>query len=240
MKRTHLWCIHGNLQQNSVWKFLEDALPDSVELHLLDLWSSEASGFWDWADSFCQTVRPYADGTNVLLGYSLGGRLALHALLSCTELWDGAVIVAADSGLRTAQEREKRLVWDQAWGRRFLHDNWSNLFEDWDAQGVFANYPNHSARLENDFSRERIARLFDVFSKGRQDDLLPQLKALRQPKILYLSGEDDLKYSAVGRYLADECNAISHQTLSKAAHRVPWENQAAFTESLKAYLATLN
>lgn len=236
---TRLWCIHGNLQQPSTWQFLREALNNDVTLELVDLWLSEATGFWNWASTFCETVQAYPKDKHVLLGYSLGGRLALHALLTCPKLWSGALIVVADSGLANPEERSKRLVWDQAWGERFLNEDWSALLTDWDAQAVFANRPNTSTRSEEAFSRQAIARSFDVFSKGRQDDLLPQLKTLSAPSILYVSGEEDAKYSAVGELLAQECPALSNIIMPDAAHRVPWENQVAFIKTLKSYLDSL-
>lgn len=235
---THLWCLHGNLQKASVWQFLDHQL-DNTKLELVDLWQSQASGFWDWAEQFCETVAASETAKHVLLGYSLGGRLALHALLKQPELWHAAVIVAADSGLSSAAERDKRLTWDQAWAERFLQDDWQTLLRDWDAQAVFANYPSETLRVETDFSRQAIASLFDLFSKGRQDDLLPQLKTLSKPKLLYLSGEDDNKYTAVGADLAHICPALSHRIIPNAGHRVPWENQAAFITSLRTFLTDL-
>ncbi len=235
---TRLWCLHGNLQKASVWRFLDNQLANT-ELELVDLWQSDATGFWGWAEQFCETVEASKATRHVLLGYSLGGRLALHALLKQPELWHAAVIVAADSGLSSAAERTKRLAWDQAWAERFLKDDWQTLLNDWDAQAVFAHYPSETARTESDFSRQAIATLFNVFSKGRQDDLLPQLKTLRKPKLLYLSGEDDKKYTAVGTELAQICPALSHSIIPKAGHRLPWENQEAFIATLKTFLAEI-
>ena len=73
----------------------------------------------------------------MLLGYSLGGRLALHALLHAPELWAGALVVGADTGLADPKEREARVRWDAAWAERFLNEPWEDVLRDWDAQAVF-------------------------------------------------------------------------------------------------------
>ena len=234
---TTLWCLHGNLQLPSAWQFLEGQLGDDIKLELINLWESQADGFWPWAESFCEKVNSSESSRNVLLAYSMGGRLALHAILKQPDLWQSAIIIAADTGLSSMKDRKKRLAWDQAWGERFLKDDWHTVLNDWDAQGVFASRSNTPARNEADFSKKAIARFFDVFSKGRQDDLLEPLSALVKPPVLFLSGEEDLKFTAVGSSLTKTCSNIQHRIISNAAHRVPWENQQAFLKSLKQFLA---
>ena len=135
------------------------------------------------------------------MGYSLGGRLALHAILQNPALWKGAIVVSADTGLKTVRERTQTLQTDQEWARRFITEDWEQLLNEWDQQSVFAGRKNNAETAEKTFSRESIGRFFDIFSKGRQLDLLPALSKLRQPPILFVSGEDDEKYCARGQEL---------------------------------------
>ncbi|MEO0375535.1 MAG: hypothetical protein AAF329_13095 [Cyanobacteria bacterium P01_A01_bin.17] len=104
----HLWCLHGNLQQPSVW---ETALGDlwqapAIRVIPVDLWSTTAQGFWDWAELFCERVVTEGASRNVVLGYSLGGRLALHAVLHNPELWEGAIATSTSPGLSSLEDRQ--------------------------------------------------------------------------------------------------------------------------------------
>ena len=170
------------------------------------------------------------------MGYSLGGRLALHAILQNPALWQGAIIVSADAGLKTKRERTHALQRDQEWARRFITEDWEHLLTEWDQQSVFAGRKNSAERAEKDFSRESISRMFDVFSKGRQLDLLPALNKLRQPPILFVSGEDDEKYSARGQELSAVCANAEHAIIPDAAHRVPWENPTGFVAVVQSFI----
>ena len=143
---------------------------------------------------------------------------------------------AADTGLKTKRERTHTLQRDQEWARRFITEDWEHLLTEWDQQSVFAGRRNSAERAEKEFSRESISRMFDIFSKGRQLDLLPALSKLRQLPILFVSGEDDQKYCARGQELSSACSNVEHAIIPNAAHRVPWENPAEFVGAVQAFL----
>jgi pimeloyl-ACP methyl ester carboxylesterase len=84
--------------------------------------------------------------------------------------------------------------------------------------------------------RELVERLFDLFSKGRQEDLLPQLAGIKKPPILFVSGEEDLRYRRVGKSLSAACPAIEHVTIAGAAHRVPWDNSEVFENVVQKFI----
>lgn len=234
---TFLWCLHGNLQRPEVWEGLRENLESPQLIFKLEnLMTTEATGFAHWTESFCEKVASYSQGNHVLLGYSLGGRLALHALLECPALWSGAIVVGADPGLKSEEAREVQLQRDRIWAERWLREAWESLWQAWDAQGVFAGRRNETERPEWAYSRPQIARVFEIFSKGHQADLRPRLADLKAPPILYLSGEDDAKYRALGDELEAICPALSHKVIKDAAHRVPWENLVGFTEEINLFL----
>ena len=232
---TYLWCLPGNLQTPKVWADLRArvASPD-LDVVSYDVRTSSET-FWAWAEVFCSEVAQ-KKGRHLLLGYSLGGRLALHALLHAPELWAGALVVGADTGLADKQAKEARVRWDAAWAERFLNEPWEDVLHDWDAQAVFGGRSNKAARAPEDFSPEEVARLFTLFSKGRQDDLLPRLRTLTAPPVWYVAGEEDIRYSKLGQQLAAQCPAVSFVSVPNAAHRVPWEAPQDFAELVRNFV----
>jgi 2-succinyl-6-hydroxy-2,4-cyclohexadiene-1-carboxylate synthase len=54
--------------------------------------------------------------------------------------------------------------------------------------------------------------------------------------MLYLSGEEDHKYSMIGEDLSRSCNSVIHQIIPDAGHRVPWENPAGFLSAVNQFL----
>ncbi len=233
-----LWCLHGNLQTPSVWERFATTWTYKgrpIELKCPSLWKNTATDFDTWTDHFCSEVARH-DAPQWLLGYSLGGRLALHALLANPTLFAGVMLVAAHPGLETKGEREKQLAWDTAWGNRFLQESWDTLFTDWDALSVFDGIPNPVARDTSRLDRQAIANTFVRFSKGRQTNLLPKLALLTNPPVVFISGARDTRYQELGNRMAASCPTIQHHVVPDAGHRVPWENPAAFAQIIQVFL----
>ncbi|MEM1252656.1 MAG: alpha/beta fold hydrolase [Cyanobacteria bacterium P01_H01_bin.21] len=226
-----LWCLHGNLQQPNVWDNLSQ-ISQALQIKVINLWNTSAHSCWAWADAFCKTVRAAdTDSKHYLLGYSLGGRLAMHALIQAPELWSKAIIVSADPGTTDEQIRARCLKRDRIWANRFLTEPWTELLAEWDALPVFCGRPCSIARREEDFDRQQIARLFEVYSKGHMDDLTPHLRSLRVP-ITYVTGIDDERYCRLGQTLSSQCPSLTHITVNNAGHRVPWEQPDIFANIL--------
>jgi 2-succinyl-6-hydroxy-2,4-cyclohexadiene-1-carboxylate synthase len=247
--RKKLWFLHGNLQTPKVWTQYKDTftyLEDNgnvlhFDVEMVDLWVQGTDGLLPWAEHFSNAVaekQEHHNQSDWLVGYSLGGRLALHAVLQQPSLWAGAIIVGADAGFASGQEKIKRLRADQVWGRRFLDEPWDDLAREWDAQPIFAGRSNSAPRDEHDFNRNQVSHMFDVFSNGRQQNLIPALSQLSSPPILYVSGEEDPKYCEIGRRLGKTCQTVTHAVISSAAHRVPWENQGMFTQVVQDFIKT--
>ena len=227
IKPLALWCLHGNLQTPVVWDPLKLYLQQqrcTVQVHTENLWETLAESCEDWAVQFCQRVQHRGDAQRVLLGYSLGGRLGFHAVLHRPDLWAGAVIVAADPG--TADGRAAQLDRDRAWADRFLAEPLAQVMADWNRLPLFGGRPGPDCDISP--FRQAISVAFVHYSKGRQADLRAQLEALQSPPLLYISGSNDAKYTALGRHLACHSPNIHHSVISRAAHRVPWDNPLDF------------
>ncbi|MEL6138190.1 MAG: alpha/beta fold hydrolase [Cyanobacteria bacterium J06628_6] len=230
-----LWCLHGNLQTPDVWRPLQQSLqsrmPD-VQILTENLWETMADSCWDWAERFCQRAQVLEPARRVLLGYSLGGRLGLHAVLRSPHLWAGALIVAADPGL--VEGRAALLDRDRTWAHRFLTEPWPQVMADWNRLPLFAGRPGPDCDAAG--YRPSIAAAFTRYSKGRQTDLRSHLQPLRHPPLLYLTGSEDTKYTAIGQQLEQTCPTVTHCSIPAASHRVPWDNASAFHETVFTFL----
>ncbi|MCM2323030.1 MAG: alpha/beta fold hydrolase [Oligoflexia bacterium] len=187
----------------------------------------------EWARRFCARVlaETLPGQRHVLLGYSMGGRLAMHALLEAPELFEAAVFVSASPGLATAAERETRLYGDEAWALRFEKDEWGMLLRDWDAQPIFAGgRDGRLERREEAFRRERLAACLRNWSVARQENLLPRLSALAVPQ-LWVAGERDRRYAGLLREAAAATRG-RFELVAEAGHRVPWERPEAFLRAV--------
>ena len=230
------------MQTPSVWSFLPGEFHWSGELVLVeavDLCQDSSDGFEEWSARFCKEVKAESgDEKPLLLGYSLGGRLAMHACIDTPELWSGVIIVSADPGSYGKEQKKLQLQKDFEWAQRFKVEKMEKLLMEWDQSPVFAQSPNLAPRNLAELDSEKISHWFTIYSKGKQADLLPLLGRENNPPILYVSGAEDIKYSKIGESLALACPQINHQVIAGVGHRVPWENKNAFVEVVNQFIAS--
>jgi len=206
-----LWCLHGALGSYRDW---EAILPKArhVDLYATDPGKDLA----DWARQWVTTVAE-EDSHPTLLGYSMGGRLALHALLAAPTLWESATIVSAHPGLRS--DCAKRRAHDEAWLVRFQQETFEDVITDWNAQSVFSK----ESGLPNPKQFEpRMARCFQEWSLGNQEPLWDRLGVIACP-VQWVCGEHDTKFSQLGREAVAMLTQGTYISAPRCGHRVPWE-----------------
>ncbi|MGI4791008.1 MAG: alpha/beta fold hydrolase [Janthinobacterium lividum] len=240
-----LHCLHGFLGSPHDWDNLGMALNASEALVKADLFGDdyfpEAASMPAWAEAYYQhEILPALTGPmksgNYLLGYSLGGRLALHLAAQHSELWDGIIIVGANPGLDSAEARALRRTNDETWAKRFETEPWEPLLAAWDAQPVFAGRPSKAGeRREEDFSRVRLAGSLRRWSLGAQIPLWEALNTLSCP-LLWIAGVEDAGQVAICRRVKETIPQAEVWVAENAGHRVPWEQPAAFTARVLEFL----
>lgn len=186
-----------------------------------------------WTKRFTTAVAA-ADADPVILGYSMGGRLALHALLCAPDLFRAAVIVSAGLGAGP-EEREGRRAADERWARRFEQDQWETVVRDWNAQPLFGGVANLLERHEADFDRGALAAALRLWSPASHAPLLPRLRQIRIP-VLWVAGEQDQKYASTAQRAVQQLPRGELWICPRSGHRVPWEQPQLFTQRVREFV----
>lgn len=237
--------LHGFLGAPGDWGFHQNAWgPGAQAIDLLSLMEDPDGAVENslsrWAQRFLAGVEQL-DFKPVILGYSLGGRLALHALRQKPELFSAAVIVSAHPGLSLPSEKEARLASDEAWARRFETESLSVVLRDWNRQEVFRGSSPREVDSRWDprlNDGKRIAAALRSFSLGRQEDLRGVLESLPIP-LLWITGEKDPKFCALARGLEGSLGRRSQAEVwiaPGAGHRVPWDAPQGFLAEVNRFL----
>ena len=200
--------LHGFLGRPADWDFLRAA---GFEVDARELDDVPLSG-------------------DTILGYSMGGRIALHALLDGAK-YNHAVIVSAGLGIEGQDARAKRREADEKWARRFEHDDWETVLRDWNAQPLFGG--DIRVRRERDYDRKRVVDALRRWSPGTLPPLAPRLHEIEIP-VLWMAGERDAKYVAEGERAVKLLPDARLWICPGAAHRVPWQQPDAFVARLRA------
>lgn len=222
----NIYALHGFLGAPSDWNFL------NVPIHAVDLFTFPSEGLQEFATQFNQKVM---GPDNVLIGYSMGGRLCLHVLTENSSKWKAAIIVSAHPGLQK-DLRKTRLDADLAWFKRFCEEDFHVVMKEWNQQSPFLK---SSFKIQSHpYSKEMFLQSLQNWSLGNQEDLREAIFKLKQP-ILWVVGEYDQKY-------VDLCSTIkfSHPKskiwiAANSSHRVPWEIKKKFEEEIKLFLEGL-
>lgn len=173
--------------------------------------------YHDWARQL-NTWATSLPGPRILAGYSLGGRLALHALIDSPTLWDAAVIVSAHPGLSDEQDKAERFQSDLEWAELFRTMPWEPLMTKWNSKGALKSSPGLS-REESDYNREDLARMLDVWSLGRQDNLIKKIGDLDIP-ILWMVGERDTTFRQIAETIKFKHLNSRVVIVAEAGHRL--------------------
>lgn len=224
------WCLHGAVGAASDWRdFTSRIAAAKTGSRAVDLWRFLDAGAMP-LPAFARTLNAEVTaeasrGTGrFLLGYSMGGRLALHALLENDHPWQAAVIVSAHPGLEDAAEREARRAADAVWASRALTSPWPEFLKAWNSQDVLRGAAIRAAEAEARLAlrRAEIARSFVDWSLGAQRPLWDRLAEIRVP-VLWVAGENDAKFLALAERAAALMPRCRLAVAPGCGHRVPWE-----------------
>jgi 2-succinyl-6-hydroxy-2,4-cyclohexadiene-1-carboxylate synthase len=232
MKGT-LWCLHGAVGAAADWRGF--AVPG---------WATQRIDLWRFLDccpmslpAFGQALNEEAragEGKRVLVGYSMGARLALHALLADGP-WDAAVLVAPHPGLEDPADRSVRRTADATWAAQALSGSWSDFLSAWNAQPVLAASPDFPDRSALKIRRQAVARSFMDWSLGVQDPLWSRLSEIKCP-VLWVTGSRDAKFQALADRAIPLLPKAEAWIAPDSGHRVPWEARAAFATRVGEFL----
>lgn len=174
-----------------------------------------------------------------LVGYSMGGRVALYVSLVHPSRTGRLVLESASPGLPTDEERRDRRRVD-AERAEWIERDLGSFLEDWYRQPLFASLSRHdlveemvATRTANDATE--LARALRGLSPGRQPSLWERLREIEIPTLL-LTGALDSKYEAITEQAADGIASARRVLVPRAGHNVHAERPEAFLEVLRQFL----
>ena len=169
--------LHGFTQTGRSWQPIAHALAGRYRSLAPDL-----PGHGDFAErrpaSFaaCDAyLRALAGGPLTLVGYSMGGRIALHAALSLGPIVERLVLIGASPGIADAAERAERAAADAALADRIESLGIEAFVREWGAQPLFAGMPRGVAELAEEDRLRNTAPGLAAALRGLGTGVMPPL-----------------------------------------------------------------
>lgn len=181
---------------------------------------------------------------SVLLGYSMGGRMALATLLSYPDRFSALILESAHPGLEDEAERKTRSQWEEEICERLGREEFPIFLNRWYAMAIFRslqkNPPQLAAIIERRMQNrpEWPAAVFSGFGLSRQPNFWPQLVKITVP-VLLIAGDLDPKYCAITSRMHRLIPQSHLVIIQNAGHMVHEEKEKTFTLEVKKFLRSL-
>lgn len=191
-----------------------------------------ATIYHDWhgvIDALALAIRKAHLHDSYLVGYSLGGRVALGLLVEHPDLFVGGTLIGASAGLRNASERAERRAQDQALIDLLTNEGIEAFVEHWESLPLFASQARvpkawleeqRASRLAHD--AEALAGSLRTLGLGVMPDYWDSLGEIAVP-VHVVAGEEDEKFRRIGQSMAAKMPCGSYGIVAQAGHNIPLE-----------------
>lgn len=228
--------VHGFTQTGDSWAPVAEALAADHEVRAPDApgHGANAAVHADLVEG--ARLVGAAGGRGAYVGYSMGGRLALHLAVAQPETVTALVLLGATGGIEDPDERVARRDADEALAARLERIGTDAFLVEWLAQPLFVRLPPGGGGARSTDAAGLAASL-RLAGTGTQAPLWHRLHELSMP-VLVLAGEHDEKFRRLGERLAAAVGANAElAVVPDAGHAAHLEQPAAFLDIVRPWLA---
>lgn len=163
-----------------------------------------------------------------LVGYSMGGRLALHVAATSAQDIRSLVVVSGHGGL-SEPERGRRREADSVLAEHILAVGMEQFAREWGEQQLFAGlrrrgpeYTEMLVAMRRANRPESLAASLRDMGAGAMAPLWEDLRSFDRPALI-LAGSEDLRYRAFAEQLAQTIPKARLELIEGAGHALPQE-----------------
>lgn len=231
--------VHGFTQDGRAWDPVTDRLVDRFTVTTVD-----APGHGGSAEVVADlpggaALIGDAGGRGAYVGYSMGGRFALHLALARPDLVDALVLVSTTAGIDDEAERAQRRRDDEALADRVEREGVEAFVRWWLTLPLFATLPPAAAAAEHRLGNTPagLASSLRRAGTGTQEPLWDRLPELAMP-VLVVAGSLDPAYLGRAERLAAGIGAnATLLTVEGAGHSIPLERPTELADAIASWLA---
>ncbi|MBH8567141.1 2-succinyl-6-hydroxy-2,4-cyclohexadiene-1-carboxylate synthase [Nostoc sp. CENA67] len=178
-----------------------------------------------------------------LVGYSMGGRLALYLTLHFPERFYKLVLESASPGLATETERLERVKCDNQIANKLARSvnksDFATFLSNWYNQPIFGDiktHPRFEMMVKNRLQNHPIelAKSLKFMGTGCQPSLWEMLNKNTKP-LLLLAGEYDDKFININTEMTQVCKFAQFKLIKNAGHNIHFENTTAFVQNVRYF-----
>ena len=195
------------------------------------------------AADLAQIISTLGENRIDLLGYSMGGRLALYFALHYPHLVHRLVLESASPGLKSEAERLARRQSDEELAQRIERDGIPAFVDAWERLPLFASQTRLPEETRRHLRQQRmgstasgLANSLRGMGTGAQPSLWESLHELNQP-VLLIVGELDEKFTRINQLMAASLPNAEIQIIPDAGHTVHLEQPGDYLQQVSRFFA---
>jgi len=247
--------LHGFTGSKDGWGTLSRALASSRRVVAVDLpgHGGTAASADPSAESLSVTaalIVQTLDSIDVrrfsLLGYSLGGRIALGLALDHPRRVERLLLESASAGLQDPSEREARRRHDETLAGRLERDGIEAFLRDWETLPLFATHARLEAPVREALRRRRLAcspaglaASLRAVGTGTQPWLGDRLGELTIP-VCVVVGALDEKFRATGTWMAARLADSRLEIVPESGHTPHLERPESYRAIVERFFGAVD
>ncbi|MGA1825440.1 MAG: 2-succinyl-6-hydroxy-2,4-cyclohexadiene-1-carboxylate synthase [bacterium] len=176
-----------------------------------------------------------------LVGYSMGGRLALYCALYFPAYFTKLLIESASPGLKTKKEQHERRTRDNDLAFQLETEDFPAFLKKWYNQSLFKTLIHHKdfdtlmqRRLNN--NPQELAKSLKHMGTGAQPPLWKRW-ARNTRTTLLIVGENDHKFRRIAEDMAGTCKMAQIKVIRNSGHNTHFEKKDTFIEATQCFLS---
>ena len=174
-----------------------------------------------------------------IIGYSLGGRVALTFALSHPEMVKSLALIGASPGISNQQERDQRLVDDYEIGNSITRIGTRKFIDNWVAMPMWESLRSRLTpqQWENSIKQRRtshplgLANSLRASGTGAMPPLHETLDSLTVPTLL-LVGEEDSKFLNIAKEMEPRISTATIEVIKNSGHATHLEQPKATADAI--------
>lgn len=230
--------LHGFLGVKEDWEEVISSLQDQFCCYTIDLPGHGSSPYEDHLlESIFNTLQSLDLFPAPIVGYSMGGRLALFLKEYFPKLFKELILIGAHTGIEDEQERKSRWHKDLNWSLILDTQPFESFLLSWYSQPLFQSLKKRPEVFAKILTRrthqnpQNMASILRNFSLGLQ----PPLKKFHQDT-LFIYGEEDPMFSELYQDFSPSDLTIEK---IKGGHALHLENPHELADKIVNFLAKI-
>ena len=191
--------------------------------------------------SWCDTERDW-----VVMGYSMGGRVALRIALLMGARLRGLVLISASPGIESPAARAERMAQDQALAGQIEALGMEWFQSHWSEQPIIRTQQQIPDAIRDAMEQRRrenraigLAGSLRGMGQGAVEPVWSALSEIDVPTLV-ISGEEDARYTEIAQRTVSQIKGATHVSIEGAGHCTHLEALEPVVAVLQPFISSLS